>query len=119
MCSSKRELSRCGGLTANARAVLIACVSSAIIATMASLNIRNLPESVRKGLRLRAARRGRSMEAEARLILAQAVRGETGRPFAPASLQDFVSGLFKGKPPRLTDELIRVRRREARRERTQ
>jgi plasmid stability protein len=83
---------------------------------MASLNIRNLPERVRRGLRLRAARKGRSMEAEARSILAQAVRGETGKPFDPASLQDFISGLFKGKLARLTDELIRERRREARRE---
>jgi len=81
---------------------------------MASLNIRNVPESVRRRLRLRAARRGRSMEAEARAILAQAVRGETGKPFDPAGLQDFISGLFKGKPPRLTQELIRERRREAR-----
>jgi plasmid stability protein len=81
---------------------------------MASLNIRNLPESVRMRLRLRAARKGRSMEAEARAILAGAVRGETGKPFDPASLQDFILGLFKGKPPRLADELIRERRREAR-----
>jgi len=78
------------------------------------LNIRNLPEPVRTGLRLRAARKGRSMEAEARTILAEAVRGETGRTFDPELLQDFIAGLFKGKPPRLTDELIRERRREAR-----
>jgi antitoxin FitA len=45
---------------------------------MASLNIRNVPESVRRALRLRAARKGRSMEAEARTILAEAVGGETG-----------------------------------------
>lgn len=84
---------------------------------MANLNIRNLPEPVHAGLRLRAARKGRSMEAEARTILAEAVRAETGRAFDPKSLQEFVSGLFKGKPPRLTDELIRERRREARKER--
>lgn len=83
---------------------------------MASLNIRNVPESVRRRLRLRAARKGRSMEAEARCILAEAVRGETGKPLDPASLQNFISGLFKGSPPRLTDELIRERRREARKE---
>ncbi len=83
---------------------------------MASLNIRKVPESVRMRLRLRAARKGRSMEAEARAILAEAVRRETGKPFDPASLQEFVLGLFKGKPPRLTDGLIRERRREARQE---
>ena len=56
------------------------------------------------------------MEAEARTILAEAVRGETGELLDPASLQDFISGLFKGSPPRLTDGLIRERRREARKE---
>lgn len=81
---------------------------------MASLTIRNLPESVRTGLRLRAVRKGRSMEAEARAILADTVRGETGKRFNPDWLQDFISGLFKGSPPRLTDGLIRERRREGR-----
>ena len=57
------------------------------------------------------------MEAEARTILAQAVRGETGEPFDPESLQNFIAGLFKGEAPRLSDELIRERRREARQER--
>jgi len=83
---------------------------------MASLHIRNVPESVRRGLRLRAARKGRSMEAEVRAILAESVKGETGQVFDPAALQGFIRGLFRGKPPRLTDELIRERRREARKE---
>jgi len=90
---------------------------SAIIESMANLNIRNVPEPVRAALRLRAARRGRSMEAEARTILAEAVRGETGKAFDPVLLQDFIAGLFKGKPPRLSDELIKERRREARKAR--
>jgi plasmid stability protein len=81
---------------------------------MANLNIRNVPERVRLGLRLRAARKGHSMEAEARSILAEAVRGETGKRFDPAALQNFIAALFSGRPPRLTDELIRERRREAR-----
>jgi antitoxin FitA len=38
---------------------------------MASLTIRNLENSLKAQLRLRAARHGRSMEAEARSILAQ------------------------------------------------
>jgi plasmid stability protein len=41
---------------------------------MATLNIRRLPEDVHAKLRVRAARAGRSMEAEARMILADAVR---------------------------------------------
>ena len=84
---------------------------------MASLNIRNMTESTRRRLRLRAARKGHSMEAEARAILAKAVRGETGKPFDPESLQNFIAGLFKSETPRLTHELIRERRREARQER--
>ncbi len=83
---------------------------------MANLNIRNVPEPVRRGLRLRAARKGLSMEAEARAILAEAVQRENGEPFDPESLQGFILGLFKGKPPRLTDELIKERRREVQRE---
>jgi len=57
------------------------------------------------------------MEAEARTILTKAVQGETGAPFDAEMLQDFVVRLFNGKPPRLTDELIRGRPREARQER--
>jgi len=41
---------------------------------MAALSIRGLDDDVRERLRLRAARHGRSMEAEARAILTEAVR---------------------------------------------
>ncbi len=41
---------------------------------MAALNIRNLDETVKRRLQVRAARHGRSMESEAREILADAVR---------------------------------------------
>lgn len=40
---------------------------------MASLTIRGLDDGVKSALRVRAARNGRSMEAEARAILAAAV----------------------------------------------
>lgn len=40
--------------------------TSAIIASVANLSIPNLPEPVHRGLRVRAARKGRSLEAEAR-----------------------------------------------------
>ena len=40
---------------------------------MASLTIRNLDNHLKAQLRLRAARHGRSLEAEARVILAQAL----------------------------------------------
>jgi antitoxin FitA len=43
---------------------------------MAALNIRNLDERVKSRLQIRAARHRRSMEAEAREILAEAVRDQ-------------------------------------------
>ena len=47
---------------------------------MATLLIRNLDDAVRDKLRVRAAERGRSMEAEAREILAEAVTPESPNP---------------------------------------
>jgi len=49
---------------------------------MAALSIRNLDESVKQRLLLRAARHGRSMEAEVRAILTEAV----GEPVDSAGL---------------------------------
>lgn len=40
---------------------------------MAAVSVRDLDESVREGLRIRAAQHGRSMEAEIRAILTEAV----------------------------------------------
>ena len=45
-----------------------------VVAPVAALNIRNLPDETHRALRIRAAHNGRSMEAEARAILEQAVR---------------------------------------------
>ena len=42
---------------------------------MAAISVRNLDDSVRERLRIRAARNGRSMEAEIRDILTRAVTG--------------------------------------------
>ncbi len=41
---------------------------------MAMLTVRNLPDEVHRALRVRAAQRGHSMEAEVREILAGAVK---------------------------------------------
>ena len=49
-------------------------ISASIASTMADLSIRNLDDGVRESLRLRAAAHGRSMEAEVRAILTEAVR---------------------------------------------
>ena len=84
---------------------------------MAILNIRNLDPGVHQALRQRAAAHGRSMEAEAREILATACARS---PAAGSSAED-VQALFDRlygdrKPKHASDELIKERRREARRE---
>lgn len=43
---------------------------------MATVTVRNLPDEVHRAVRLRAARHGRSTEAEIRLILEAAVKPE-------------------------------------------
>jgi plasmid stability protein len=83
---------------------------------MATLNIRRLPDDVHARLRLRAARAGRSMEAEARAIIAAACAKEPEH-LDPADLQAFVDHLYGDeKPAGVVDALIRERRREARAE---
>jgi plasmid stability protein len=80
---------------------------------MAVLNIRNLPDDVHVRLRIRAAKAGRSMEAEARAILIEACKIEDG-VFAPSILQAWVDRLYGGqKPAHVVDDLIEERRQEA------
>lgn len=80
---------------------------------MAVLNIRNLPDEVHARLRLRAARAGRSMEAEARAILtATCLEDSQAKP--ATALQHLVDRLYgKGRPRNVADALIAERRREA------
>ena len=47
---------------------------------MATLTIRNVDAAVKERLRVRAARHGRSMEAELRSILSEAVEAERDQP---------------------------------------
>jgi plasmid stability protein len=49
---------------------------------MASITIRNLDDTLKRRLRIRAAEHGRSMEEEAREIL----RKEVGKPAPPANI---------------------------------
>lgn len=80
---------------------------------MATLTIRNLPDDVRERLRMRAARAGRSMEAEVRAILTEASVAEARRASAEA-LQAWVDRLYGESRPRgVADDLIAERRREA------
>lgn len=87
---------------------------------MAVLNIRNLPDTVHGRLRVRAARHGRSMEAEAREILRVVCMAEASADDALAatlSLPDWVDQLFgENRPTGVVDELIAERRLEAARE---
>jgi plasmid stability protein len=84
---------------------------------MATLNIRRLPENVHAKLRVPAAKAGRSMEAEARMILAEAVRQPAPKPVDLAKLQAFMLRLYGGTlPTGVVDDLIAERRREARRQ---
>lgn len=80
---------------------------------MATVTIRNLPEEVRQRLRRRAARAGRSMEAEMRLILAEASMAEE-RHVSAETLRSWVDRLYDGrKPVGVVDDLIAERRRQA------
>jgi plasmid stability protein len=75
---------------------------------MPVLNIRNLPAEVHARLRARAARAGRSMEAEARAILVAACMEEDSR---------WVAELYGAKKPRkVVESLIAERRRESAKE---
>ncbi len=64
---------------------------------MPILTVRNLPDEVHRGLRVRAAHRGRSTEAEVRAILEEAVRPE-GRVRLGSLLAEL------GRQAALTDE---------------
>jgi plasmid stability protein len=84
---------------------------------MATLTIRNLPEETHRRLRIRAAKAGRSMEAEARAILAGAAAEEMPAR-SVKELQAWVKKLYAGRRPEgVVDELLAERRREAARER--
>ena len=59
---------------------------------MSSLTVRNLPDATHRALKLRAARHGRSTEAEVRLILEQAVASRAGLGSALAAIGRSVGG---------------------------
>jgi plasmid stability protein len=84
---------------------------------MASLSIRNLPDEVHTALRVRAAKSGCSMEAEARAILSQTCLPEKVERRDFSKLQTLVSELYHHKkPPHVVDDLIKERRAEAKSE---
>ena len=79
-----------------------------------TLTIRNLAEPVKQKLRMQAASHGRSMEAEAREILTQAVNATPaltslgGDP--PTSVCTSLRGIWKGRMT--TDEIMELTRGE-------
>lgn len=88
-----------------------------------TLTIRNLEEPVKQKLRMQAASHGRSMEAEAREILTQAMKGaspaDTDTLPTPAVIRvparnkgkfDHVIGLWKGGMS--TDDIMQLTRGE-------
>ena len=90
---------------------------------MATLTIRNLSDDVKNRLRIRAARHGRSMEAEARELLAAAVsEPEPRREPEPTSAEEphgtareaqAVAAPHKVEVASIVDELIAERRIQA------
>jgi plasmid stability protein len=75
------------------------------VLVMAAVSIRNLDDTVRERLRVRAAAHGRSMEAEMRAILVEAVREPTddeGLLEALAARFDELGGVDLDLPPRST-----------------
>jgi len=75
---------------------------------MATLTIRDLDESLKQDLRVRAALQGRSMEEEARQILRQALQSQGG----PFDLATRIRSRFKG----LGDVALEIAPREPVRE---
>ncbi|MCC5850988.1 MAG: plasmid stabilization protein [Verrucomicrobia bacterium] len=75
---------------------------------MATLTIRNLNEEVKRNLRIRAASHGRSMEAEARLLLAHALTSnmQEDEKTKPTSIR----GKWRGKFT--TDQILAMTRGE-------
>jgi antitoxin FitA len=67
-------------------------VTPSEIPQQASLNIRQLDPALKEQLRIRAAHHGRSMEAEARAILKEALM--QGRPATGADLVAAIRGRF-------------------------
>lgn len=91
---------------------------------MATLTIRNLPDEVHAALRVRAAQAGRSMEEEARVLIAQAVANENVSDEAlradvearVAKAQAIVREMFGGELPKdAVDEFLAERRAAAER----
>jgi plasmid stability protein len=92
---------------------------------MATLTVRNVPDDVHKGLRLRAAGNGRSVEEEIRQILAEQVQSvrEYRNPKTPEEIDEAVRRAQELFAPMArtysVDQYLEEKRAEARRERAE
>jgi plasmid stability protein len=84
---------------------------------MATLTVRNLPDDVREKLRLRAAQKGRSTEAEVRSLLTAAVADEdvSPRPTVRERVERLQAAFapYRSAEGSIVDELLAERRIEA------
>lgn len=76
---------------------------------MAQLTVRSVPEEIVKSLRMRAAKHGRSAEAEHRLILASALQGEASDFWARAEARRAASGKQRSESGKLQREMRAAR----------
>jgi antitoxin FitA len=85
---------------------------------MPTLTIRNLPQATHDALKSRAARNGRSMEAEARLALAELAEKQRRQKEFEVRVREAqaILGAAVLGGPSLSEELIAERRAEAARE---
>jgi len=77
---------------------------------MANLHVRNVPDEIVKKLKLRAARHGRSTEAEHREILQAAVSGEKAQSFDELAAR--IRKLSEGRKHTPAELLVRESRDE-------
>lgn len=77
---------------------------------MANLHVRNIPDEIVRKLKLRAARHGRSTEAEHREILKQAVVNEQADSFEELAAR--LRKLTEGRALTPSEDLIREGRDE-------
>jgi antitoxin FitA len=77
-----------------------------------SLHVRNLDDDLVRRLKLRAAENQRSVEAEHRAILAEALKPEEGRSFQELALELQAKTADRKHTP--SEEILRISRAEAR-----
>lgn len=77
---------------------------------MANLHVRNVPDEIVRKLKIRAAQRGRSTEAEHREILRQAVLGEKTDAFEELAAR--IRKLSEGRTHTPSEDLVREGREE-------